>query len=82
MVGGLQEPVKIYEIYEADSPETISEKIRSTLLFQEALSLYESEDYAKALRLFEDVLDICGEDGAARFYIRACRKQLNRPVEV
>ncbi|NJL23260.1 MAG: hypothetical protein HC895_24460 [Leptolyngbyaceae cyanobacterium SM1_3_5] len=82
LVGGLQEPVRIYEIYEADSPEMISEKIRSTPLFQEALSLYELEDYAKALRLFEDVLDICVEDGAARFYVRACRKQLNRHVEV
>jgi adenylate cyclase len=80
-VRGLDEFVSIYEIYEADAPEIFEGKIRTATIFQEALRLYEMQDYTQALKKFEDVLEICPEDGAAKFYIGKCKKYLGQDSE-
>ncbi len=77
-VRGLDEPVKIYEIFEADPPKLFECKIKTGSLFKEALELYESQSYSQAQEKFEQVLEVCPEDGAAKFYTEACKRYLGQ----
>ncbi len=75
-VRGLDEPVSIYEIFEADPPAILECKLMTGSIFQEAVRLFEIKSYAQALEKFDEILAICPEDGAAAFYSRACHKNL------
>ena len=75
-VKGVEEPMKIYEIYEADPFELRDRKIKTAPIFQTGLKLYSEQDYAWALEKFEAVLADCSNDGAAQYYARQCQYHL------
>jgi class 3 adenylate cyclase len=73
-VKGKREPISVFEIYEGD-PEPLRDKkdcIRAT--FERAIASFYDQDYAKALGLFNIVLETLPEDEASHHYVRIIRK--------
>ena len=75
---GVDETIKVYELYGADPEPLCSGKVLTDERFQTALRHYENEQYLKALMTFDAVLTECPDDTVAHFYLRQCREHLNR----
>lgn len=86
-VKGKTESIRIYEIFEADSPAVVEARRNGMNAYVEAVRHYRRGRFAEARELFEG-LAAGGLDGAARIYMQRCAERLSgstpvdwRPVE-
>jgi CHASE3 domain sensor protein/class 3 adenylate cyclase len=76
-VKGKSELVTVYEIFDADLPEVREAKLDNQDRFALALSLYNQQAYAEALRLFEACLHQNPADQVAQIYQQRCHLNSN-----
>jgi signal transduction histidine kinase/class 3 adenylate cyclase len=65
---GKEQPVNIYECFDGDKHDVIEKKLATVSVFNEALSLYHSKEFAKALEAIKYVLRENPLDGTAKLY--------------
>lgn len=77
LLKGKRTPVKVYEIYEhyPEDKKRMYEETRET--FQKALQLFSSQEFEKALYMFEEILKYHPQDQPANFYRAKCKKELS-----
>jgi two-component system sensor histidine kinase ChiS len=73
-VKGKSQPVGIFEICDADSPESIALKMETRAEFEQAVALYIQKQFAEAQQLFERVLQRHDRDRVTQRYIERCKR--------
>ena len=71
-VKGKSKAVSIFEVFDADPPETYEGKVATRTLFEEALILYHWQKLGDAERLFAECLRRNPTDKAAQIYQQRC----------
>lgn len=71
-VKGKAIPIRIYELLSEKGGLAPKER-EKVECFAEALQLYRKQEWANAIRRFEEVLRIAPDDGPAKTYIRRCQ---------
>jgi hemoglobin-like flavoprotein len=73
----------IYEVFDADIPETKRGKLATKELFAQALSLYRQQQFIQATELFAECLNLCPSDQVAQIYWEWCaQKNLTLSIEL
>jgi len=80
MVKGKKKPITVYEVFDGDEPERIEAKKQTLTDYQRAYKLYCSQKFDEAGTLFEKILGVNPDDGAAKIYIDRCKKLQHRDV--
>jgi len=65
----------IYEVFDADIPETKRGKLATKDLFNQALSLYRQQKFIQATELFAECLKLCPSDQVAQIYLDWCEQK-------
>ena len=73
-VHGKEDPVTVYEVYDADPPDQVEGKMRTQQIFEEAVALFHGREIGKAQRLFERCLALHPTEPASQQYLDRCRK--------
>lgn len=73
-VKGKEQPLSVYEVFDADPPKLRTAKRRAKPLFEEALANYHCREISKARRLLRNYLAVCPEDRVARIYAERCSR--------
>lgn len=73
-VKGRQTRVNVFEVYDADSPETIALKDQTKASFEEGINLYYQRHFAEAGVAFNSVLRSNPDDRSARIYLERSAK--------
>ncbi|MEG4249034.1 AAA family ATPase [Microcoleus sp. Pol10D4] len=68
----------IYEVFEADIPETKQGKLATKDLFNQALILYRQQKFIEATALFSQCLELCPSDQVAQIYLDWCEQKTIR----
>ena len=76
-VKGKSSVVTVYEVFDADPPDTIAFKNETIEDFEPGFVLYHSDEVADAKPLFENVLQVNPHDIAAQIYLERCQKILS-----
>lgn len=76
-VKGKNLPIKIYEIFNHNSPAEIQLKKNSASVFAAALSHYEAKRFNEALDLFKEVLSNNPHDSSANYFLQQCIDKMN-----
>jgi PAS domain S-box-containing protein len=71
-VKGKVELSTIYEVFDADIPETKRGKLATKDLFNQALTLYRQQQFVQATELFAQCLKLCPSDQVAKIYFDWC----------
>ena len=74
-VKGKSKTVSIFEVFDADPPETYEGKVATRTVFEEALVLYHLQKLRDAERLFAECLRRNPTDKAAQIYQQRCIQQ-------
>ncbi len=69
-VKGKQDALSIYEVFDGDLPEIVTQKLVTKAIFEEGLQLYFQKDFAEAAVCFKNVLKDNKEDKAAGLYLK------------
>lgn len=72
-VKGLERPIAVYEICDADVPEIMLAKIAAKEQFAQAVAAFEAGDHEKAQALFSAIAQSEPRDRAARYYLERIR---------
>jgi len=70
---GKKESVIVYELFDADAPQTLALKLQTTADFEEACLAYHEKEYKKAQQLFEKIVEVNPHDKAAIVYLERCK---------
>ena len=73
-VKGKSELVTVYEVFDADSPELKDGKLATLATFNEALSLYNQQQFSAAAQLFDECWHQNPGDRVAQIYFERCKK--------
>ncbi len=65
----------IYEVFDADIPETKRGKLATKDLFARGLSLYRKQQFIAAKELFAECLKVCSSDRVAQIYWDWCEEK-------
>ncbi|MEG4491937.1 AAA family ATPase [Microcoleus sp. D3_18_C4] len=65
----------IYEVFEADLPETKRGELATKDLFDQGLSLYRQQKFIEATELFAQCLNLCPSDQVAQIYWDWCEQK-------
>ncbi|MDR2210903.1 MAG: adenylate/guanylate cyclase domain-containing protein [Spirochaetaceae bacterium] len=77
-VVGINEPVRIYELMETmEAAEDWQKEIAAR--FEEALILFEKQDWAGAAKDFGEITAFAPADNPSRFYLKRCEDYLKNP---
>jgi PAS domain S-box-containing protein len=71
-VSGKSEEVTVYEIFDADPPESIALKEQTLNDFNQGFVLYHCEEFNEARPFFEKILQVNENDKAAHIYLKRC----------
>ncbi len=71
-VKGKSSPVLIYEVFDKDEPHMRDKKLAAKRRFENALLLYQTKEYADALKQFKECLAIHPNDRTTQIYIERC----------
>jgi class 3 adenylate cyclase len=77
-VKGKDRPVRLYEVFGADSDEIRDNKIRSALRFQQAIELYRAGILEEAQGLFWDALKLSPDDPVIQLYLNRVKALLEQ----
>ncbi|WP_445174187.1 adenylate/guanylate cyclase domain-containing protein [Microcoleus sp.] len=72
-VKGKSQYVVVYEVFDADTPESRSAKLANLAVYTEAMFLCERKQFREAGKLFEECLRTNPSDQVARIYLKRCR---------
>lgn len=78
-VRGKENPVVLYELYDADEPEVIQMKDASLGQLGMAMYQYKAGNFEDAKIQLEECLKICPDDPIPKIYIRRCDYLLTHP---
>lgn len=78
-VKGKEEPVALYEAFDADPPELAQAKAGTSALLDEAMGLYMAGDFQKAMDAFTACAEACPEDSIPPLYVKRCATMLRIP---
>lgn len=73
-VKGKTQPVRVFEVYNANLQSMIELKIQTRSEFEEAVELYIEEKFTQAQQVFQQVLQTNQQDGVTQLYIERCKK--------
>lgn len=71
-VKGKQQPVRFYELFDADPPAIMEIKKRDLALFQDAMQGFRAGKFVDARAKFQRCLDACPQDAIAALYVSRC----------
>jgi class 3 adenylate cyclase len=71
-VKGKKEPSYIFEIIDGDPDDIKKLKLQTKDIFAEAINLYKSQEFSKAKKGFESIIEINQKDKAAKTYLKRC----------
>jgi adenylate cyclase len=74
-VKGKEQGVKVYELYD----EAAADVTEGYEIFREALRVYQSRDFERALKLFGDSKNALENDEPSTLYINRCRQYIQFP---
>ena len=74
-VKGKSERVSVFEVFDADPPKLRDGKLKTKILFEEALLLYNKGMFAEAEIRFSECLQQNPEDTVAQIYARRCQEK-------
>jgi adenylate cyclase len=81
-VKGRLKPIKIYEVFEADTQKRKKQKFDILETFHDALRAYREKKFAHAMKLFEECSKYMPYDKVSKIYIKRCNTlKLNPPSE-
>ena len=69
---GKSEPVTVYEVFDADSPNIFELKMKTRDNFEFGLAYYHQKHINKAIKCFKQVLQIYPDDQATHIYLKRC----------
>lgn len=75
-VKGKSLPIKIYEVYNHNSPSELALKNNSASIFSQALTYYEAQQFPEALTLFEQIASSNPNDSSAHYFIQQCKEKM------
>jgi PAS domain S-box-containing protein len=82
LVQGKSQPVVLYEVLDADTPEGCAAKRRSQADFEAGLSRYETLDFAGAIDCFERTLAAAPFDSVVQLMLERARRFAGDPASV
>ncbi|HEY9726485.1 MAG TPA: hypothetical protein V6D50_08530 [Chroococcales cyanobacterium] len=65
-------------MFDGDSPEVREGKLVTEVAFEQALLLYNQQNFRAAEQYFQDVLGINSEDKVAQIYLQRCQDRGTR----
>lgn len=71
-VKGRNEPVSVFEVYDAEPAAIVELKNQNKSDFESALVLYSNQEFAQAKQIFQKILQINSQDRAAKLYVERC----------
>jgi two-component system sensor histidine kinase ChiS len=71
-IKGRNEPVSVFEVYDAEPLAIIELKNTNKTDFESAIILYNHKEFNQAKQIFQTILQINPQDGAAKMYIDRC----------
>ncbi|MGB3512702.1 MAG: adenylate/guanylate cyclase domain-containing protein [Microcoleaceae cyanobacterium] len=71
-VKGKSEMVTVFEVFDADPPESLAGKAITKNIFEEAMILYYQGQHSQAAKLFQDCLNKNPNDRVAQIYLERC----------
>ncbi|MCP2727159.1 response regulator [Limnofasciculus baicalensis] len=75
-VKGKKDLVGVFEVFDAD-PDNLKElKSKTKTKFESAIILYHQENFARAYKIFEQILEVNPQDQATKLYLRNCKARL------
>lgn len=81
LVKGKSEPVKVWEVFNGDELEILKAKVSTIDDFENAVSLFYSQEFHVALINFQKVIKILPKDNVTRMYIQRCEQILKDGVK-
>jgi len=78
-VRGKREPLKLWEIFEADAPTQRELKRETKKIFEQAVDFIDANDHEPALPLLEQVVKKNPNDTVAQYHLNAQRQRLQAP---
>jgi PAS domain S-box-containing protein len=81
-VKGKTEPITIYEVFDADSPEMIEKKIMTLNVFETGFTYFHNGQFELALDCFQQVIQENQCDQVAQVYLKYCQNVLNLMMPV
>ena len=79
LVQGKSQPVVLYEVLDADTPDRRAAKQRSQTDFEAGLSRYDTLDFAGAIDCFERTLVATPSDSVAQLLLERARRFAREP---
>ncbi|MGL5742441.1 MAG: response regulator [Legionella sp.] len=76
-VKGKSLPIKVYEVFDHNTPENTALKKDSAETFATALTHYESQEFTQALPVFKQILAVNPNDSPAHYFLDQCEKKEN-----
>lgn len=76
-VKGKRQPIKVYEIVDADKDEIRFVKQRDLPKFEQAIELYQKQKFEPARKLFDSIVLDNSVDGVAKLYLDRCEQLIN-----
>jgi two-component system sensor histidine kinase ChiS len=77
-VKGKNIPVTVYEVFDTDP--NIELKLKTRDQFEQALNYYRHKEFTKAIKCFQQILEINDKDKASQIYIQRCQKLQQQAV--
>ena len=75
---GKKDSVPVFDVFDADPPQSIELKIQTKTKFEEGIILYHTNKFVEAYQIFLDIIQINSQDKAAMFYIKICEEFMTR----
>lgn len=76
LVKGRKAPIGIFECFDGDLDDVIQKKSNTTIKHQEALDLYLDKSFAKALRIWDELIEVFPDDLVLLRFQELCKKCL------
>jgi len=80
-VKGRQQPLKIYECFDGDTPETVDLKLATLALFDRGVNYYFQQAFEQATYAFEAVLQQHPTDATAKLFLTKAKWLLKTGVD-
>ncbi|MBE9040420.1 HAMP domain-containing protein [Oscillatoriales cyanobacterium LEGE 11467] len=74
---GIRDMVGVYEICDGNSTEVKACKMVNKEKFEDAIALYIKRQFSQASLIFQEILEACPSDKAAKFYLDCCENERN-----
>jgi len=74
-VKGKSQPIKIYEVFNHNTPDNVQLKKDSAPIFAAALNQYEAKQFDEAAKIFAQIVSSNPNDAPARYLLQQCQER-------